>query len=197
MQCCAPKALPKPSAPLLPSGHIDLELQRGEVLGLVGDNGAGKSTFVKILRVSTGRTRGRSSSREKRCGSGPFKEARCPWHRDRLPGPRPCPQLPVYLNLFLNREHTSLGKPALAVQAENAPPGQAISRRYQGEHPQHRCRGRKSFRRAAPGHRRGQGDSATGQDPLLLDEPLAAMGAKESAMIIDLVKDSSRTAKKR
>ena len=29
----------------------------------------------------------------------------------------------------------------------------------------------------------------------LLDEPLAAMGAKESAMIIDLVKDSSRNRK--
>src|ERR1700712_4172038 len=28
---------------------VDLEIRRGEVLALLGDNGAGKSTFVKIL----------------------------------------------------------------------------------------------------------------------------------------------------
>ena len=28
---------------------LDLDIQRGEVLGLIGDNGAGKSTFIKIV----------------------------------------------------------------------------------------------------------------------------------------------------
>jgi simple sugar transport system ATP-binding protein len=28
---------------------LDLEIQQGEVIGLIGDNGAGKSTFIKIL----------------------------------------------------------------------------------------------------------------------------------------------------
>jgi simple sugar transport system ATP-binding protein len=38
---------------------LDLEIARGEVIGLIGDNGAGKSTFIKILsgvhRPSAGR----------------------------------------------------------------------------------------------------------------------------------------------
>ena len=29
--------------------HVDLELKQGEVLGLVGDNAAGKSTLMKIV----------------------------------------------------------------------------------------------------------------------------------------------------
>lgn len=28
---------------------VDLELRRGEILALLGNNGAGKSTFIKIL----------------------------------------------------------------------------------------------------------------------------------------------------
>src|SRR4051812_35694493 len=28
---------------------VDMEIRRGEVLALLGDNGAGKSTFVKVL----------------------------------------------------------------------------------------------------------------------------------------------------
>ncbi|MEK1902081.1 MAG: ATP-binding cassette domain-containing protein, partial [Rhizobium sp.] len=29
--------------------EVNLHVDRGEVLGLLGDNGAGKSTFIKIL----------------------------------------------------------------------------------------------------------------------------------------------------
>ena len=29
--------------------NVDLELRKGEILGLVGDNGAGESTLIKII----------------------------------------------------------------------------------------------------------------------------------------------------
>ncbi len=42
--------------------HVDFDLRFGEVQALVGQNGAGKSTFIEIIAGSFGRTRARSSS---------------------------------------------------------------------------------------------------------------------------------------
>ena len=43
------EGITKRFGPLIALRGIDLHIKRGEVLGLVGDNGSGKSTFVKIL----------------------------------------------------------------------------------------------------------------------------------------------------
>lgn len=40
--------------------HINLDVKRGTVMGLMGENGAGKSTMMKCLSAPTRRTRGRS-----------------------------------------------------------------------------------------------------------------------------------------
>jgi ABC-type sugar transport system ATPase subunit len=45
----AARGIGKAFAGLRALADVDLDIRRGEVLALVGDNGAGKSTFVKIL----------------------------------------------------------------------------------------------------------------------------------------------------
>lgn len=41
--------------------HINLDVKKGTVMGLMGENGAGKSTMMKCLLEPTRKTRVRSS----------------------------------------------------------------------------------------------------------------------------------------
>ncbi len=53
---------------------VHLRLMPGEVLGLVGDNSAGKSTLMKISPAPTSATRAISSSMGLRCIQEPARE---------------------------------------------------------------------------------------------------------------------------
>ncbi len=167
---------------------IDLELRQGEVLGLVGDNGAGKSTLVKILSGLYTQDGGELRVGGERVNFNSVGEARAQGIETVYQDLALIPQLPVYLNLFLGHEVTTLGRlrfldkrtmrklareyldeihvrvPSIDAEADRLSGGQrqaiAVARAV----------------RAAP-------------KILLLDEPLSAMGARESRLIIDLVKD--------
>jgi ABC-type sugar transport system ATPase subunit len=167
---------------------VDLTLRQGEVLGLVGDNGAGKSTLVKILCGFHQQDGGDVLVGGERVRFHSVEAAREHGIETVYQDLALIPQLPVYLNLFLGHELTRLGPlrfldkrgmrklsrqylddirvsvPSVEAEAEQLSGGQrqavAVARAV----------------RAAP-------------KILLLDEPLAAMGARESRLIIDLVKD--------
>ncbi|MGE5507865.1 MAG: sugar ABC transporter ATP-binding protein [Chitinophagales bacterium] len=89
--------------------RISVEIRRGEILGLIGENGAGKSTFVKILSGTYTPTEGQI-----------FFEGRRVQVRDTVVAKRmgiaAIPQefnlvnhLNVYENIFLGKEPTRLG----------------------------------------------------------------------------------------
>ncbi|MDA8290589.1 MAG: ATP-binding cassette domain-containing protein [Actinomycetota bacterium] len=170
---------------------VDMHLERGEVLGLVGDNGAGKSTFVKILTGFQPPDAGRIYLEGQEVSFHSVTDARRHGIETVYQDLALVPQLTVFQNLFLNREVTSLGKIGWLSNRR--------MRRLAAEY-LHDIRVNVPDINAevellSGGQRQAIAVArATRQNAkiLLLDEPLAAMGAKESTLIIDLVKDLSK-----
>lgn len=162
---------------------VSLRLGKGEVLGLIGDNGAGKSTLIKIITGFHKPTSGKLFL------DGEEVELKSVSHAQSL-GIQTVYQdlalaneLSVYHNMFLNSEITrgpllnnrkmkektrryledmGVNIPSIDVNVAMLSGGQ---------------------RQAIAVARSVYSDAKV----LLLDEPLAAMGAKEGAMILDLV----------
>ena len=169
---------------------VDIHLKQGEVLGLVGDNGAGKSTFVKILCGFLRPDSGRIILDGKDVEFHSVREARRHWIEALYQDLALVPQLTVYQNLFLNREQTfggrlgfvrrrkmrELARQHLHQMNVNVPSVEAEVEQLSGGQRQAIAVARATLEVGKV---------------LLLDEPLAAMGAKESALIIDLVHELS------
>ncbi|MCW2986336.1 MAG: sugar transporter ATP-binding protein [Conexibacter sp.] len=166
--------------------NVDLHLRKGEVLGLLGDNGAGKSTLMKIISGFHKPDEGRVVVNGEPVELRSVDHARslgidCVYQDLAL-----IDELSVYHNMFLNREpvRRPLGmlldnrrmkrqtREALDNIGVNIPRIDVPVARLSG-----------GQRQAIAVARTVTSDA----DIILLDEPLAAMGAKEGAMILDLV----------
>jgi ABC-type sugar transport system ATPase subunit len=170
--------------------QIDLELHRGEVLGLVGDNGAGKSTLVKILCGFQQPDTGRILLDGQEVTFHSVKDARAHGIETVYQDLALVPQLTVYENLFLNREMTSLGRIGMLSRRRM----RTLARQYLDDIRVNVPDLDQEVEMLSGGQRQAIAVArATRLNAkiLLLDEPLAAMGAKESALIMDLVKDLS------
>jgi simple sugar transport system ATP-binding protein len=164
---------------------VTLRLEKGEVLGLIGDNGAGKSTLIKTIcgyhRPDTGHIH----------VNGQHVVLRSVDHARTLgidtvyQGLALINELTVYHNMFLNRElrigpllnnraMRRLAREHLADMGVNIPNVNAEVAKLSG-----------GQRQAVAVARAVYSDARI----LLLDEPLAAMGAKEGTLILDLIRD--------
>jgi simple sugar transport system ATP-binding protein len=164
---------------------VSLHLRKGEVLGLLGDNGAGKSTLIKILAGFQKADTGSLWVKGKPYAPKSVDEARAVGIDTVFQDLALINELSVYQNLFLRREkvHTPIpflsnalmrreSRKALDQIGINIPSIDVPAARLSG-----------GQRQAIAVARTISGDA----DILLLDEPLAAMGAKEGAMILDLI----------
>jgi simple sugar transport system ATP-binding protein len=179
------ESIAKSFGPITALRDINLRLAQGEVLGLVGDNGSGKSTLMKTICGFQKPDRGSMFLRGEPYAPRSVDQARALGIDAVYQDLALIDELSVFQNLFLHREHRLGGLPlidnrkmrreareALDEIGINIPDLNSPVARLSGGQ-------RQAIAVARAIHERA--------DIILLDEPLAAMGAKEGALILDLV----------
>lgn len=166
---------------------VTLRVRRGEILGLIGDNGAGKSTLIKILTGYHRPDRGKILFEGEPITLKSVVHARSLGIETVFQDLAMVNDLPVYLNLHLNRELTHRPLPFLRRREMKRRAREVLD----------------SIGIDIPSVTAEVGMLSGGQRQaiavarsvysnaklLLLDEPLAAMGAKESAVILRLLRE--------
>jgi simple sugar transport system ATP-binding protein len=164
---------------------VNLRLAKGEVLGLIGDNGAGKSTLIKIICGFHQPDAGRILVGGEEVVLRSVDHARSVGIDTVYQDLALVNELSVYHNMFLNRELVIwplLNNRAMRRRAKrhlddmgvNIPDVTVEVAKLSG-----------GQRQAIAVARSVYSDARI----LLLDEPLAAMGAREGRLILDVIRD--------
>ena len=169
---------------------VSLQLSEGECLGLIGDNGAGKSTLIKILSGYHRPDSGTIFVNGEEAQLRSVDHARSLGIDTVYQDLALIPTLSVAHNMFLNRELTSgVGPFRWLANGE-------MRRKARSYIDDIGIRTLRSVRSEVAMLSGGQRQAIaiarsvhSGARILLLDEPLAAMGAKEGEMILDLIRD--------
>lgn len=178
-------------------GHVtaldgtDFELRRNEVLAVIGDNGAGKSTLIKVLAGALVPDAG-----ELRLDGAPVRFA-SPIEARRLgietvyQDLAVAPAMTIVDNLFLGRE---LKRPGFLGRFLGMLDRREMLARA-GRHMRELQIGIRSMKQPVEtlsgGQRQGVAvarSAAFARHVVILDEPTAALGVKESNMVLDLIR---------
>ena len=165
---------------------INMHLNKGEVLGLVGDNGAGKSTLIKILTGFVQPDDGKIFVNDQEVKLRSVTHARSLGIETVYQDLALVNELTVYHNIFLKRELLLRPTPLLNNRAMRQQ-----AREYLKKIGVNIQSVDAEVAKLSGGQRQAIAIARavySNARILLLDEPLAAMGAKEGALILDLIR---------
>jgi fructose transport system ATP-binding protein len=173
--------------------HTDLELLPGEVLGVIGDNGAGKSTLIKCLSGAVVPDSGEILIDGQPVRFQTPNDAKGAGIETVYQTLAVCPALDIATNLFLGRERRRPGFRGsvlrmldlkgmrAAAKAEMSALG-LLTIQDMGQ----------AVETLSGGQRQGVAvarAAAFGQRVVIMDEPTAALGVKESGKVLRLIRD--------
>jgi simple sugar transport system ATP-binding protein len=175
----------KSFGPITALHDISLTLKKGEVLGLLGDNGSGKSTLIKIITGFQKQDSGSMFLHGKPYEPKSVDDARMQGIDTVFQDLALIDELSVYHNMFLRRERIHKPVPFLSNALMRREARKALDdigiNIPRLDVPVARLSG--GQRQSIAVARTVYGEA----NILLLDEPLAAMGAKEGGMILELI----------
>jgi fructose transport system ATP-binding protein len=171
---------------------VDVDLYPGEVLGVIGDNGAGKSTLIKCLSGAVVPDSGAIGVEGRPVNFRKPNDARAAGIETVYQTLALSPALDIASNLFLAREKRHSGlrgvlfrkldKKGMRTQAEQAISELGINTIQNMAQVVETLSG--GQRQTVAVARAG----AFGSKVVILDEPTAALGVRESGMVLDLIR---------
>ncbi|MDP5307826.1 ATP-binding cassette domain-containing protein [Paracoccus spongiarum] len=173
--------------------HCDFELMPGEILAVIGDNGAGKSSLIKALSGAVQPDEGEITLEGQRVQFASPLEARghgieCVYQTLAM-----SPALSIADNMFMGRELRKPGVMGKWFRQLDRPKMEAFAREKLNELGLMTIQNiNQAVETLSGGQRQGVAvarAAAFGSKVVILDEPTAALGVKESRRVLELIRD--------
>ena len=170
---------------------VDFDVYAGEILALIGDNGAGKSTLIKALSGAIVPDQGEILLNGTPVHFRNPLEARRSGIETVYQDLALAPALDIAENLFLGRELRRHGIAGTLLRLADRPRMLAESRSHIADLKINVGSMKQAVETLSGGQRQGVAvarSSAFARHVVIMDEPTAALGVKESNMVLDLIR---------
>jgi fructose transport system ATP-binding protein len=176
--------------------HADFDLYPGEILGVIGDNGAGKSSLIKALSGAVTPDHGEIMLEGKPVHFRSPQDGRAAGIETVYQNLALSPALSIADNMFLGREIRKSGLVGSLLRMVDRSAMQKFAREKLSELGLMTIQNiNQPVESLSGGQRQGVAvarAAAFGSKVVIMDEPTAALGVKESRRVLELIRDVRR-----